>query len=85
MCALVSLPLTGESVPVTKTPLAPGEASEVYSPDIHKRHTLYSGTRVIQTRFYGDAKVKAVVVRTGEPPSLAPAYSLKTQKSKPTF
>ncbi|KAK2177445.1 hypothetical protein NP493_592g01064 [Ridgeia piscesae] len=57
--------LTGESVPVTKTPLAPSEANEVYSPEMHKRHTLFSGTQVIQTRYYGDSKVKAVVVRTG--------------------
>ncbi|KAI0219960.1 putative cation-transporting ATPase 13A3 [Lamellibrachia satsuma] len=57
--------LTGESVPVTKTPLAPSEANEVYSPEIHKRHTLFSGTQVIQTRYYGDSKVKAIVVRTG--------------------
>ena len=57
--------IAGESVPVTKTPLVPTEVSEVYSPDIHKRHTMYCGTQVIQTRYYGDAKVKAVVVRTG--------------------
>ena len=57
--------LTGESVPVTKTPLAPSEACELYDPDVHKRHTLFCGTQVIQTRYYGDAKVKAVVVRTG--------------------
>jgi cation-transporting ATPase 13A3/4/5 len=57
--------LTGESVPITKTPLAPNEAEEMYSPDSLKRHTLFSGTQVIQTRFYGGDDVKAVVVRTG--------------------
>ncbi|ELU12635.1 hypothetical protein CAPTEDRAFT_90245 [Capitella teleta] len=57
--------LTGESVPVTKTPLAPSEAEEMYTPDALKRHTLFSGTQVIQTRFYGGDDVKAVVVRTG--------------------
>ena len=57
--------LSGESVPVTKTPLAPSEGSEVYSPDDHKRHTIFCGTQVIQTRYYGDLKVKAIVVRTG--------------------
>ena len=41
------------------------EADEVYSPELHKRHTLFCGTHVIQTRYYGNWKVKAVVVRTG--------------------
>ena len=55
----------GESVPVTKTPLAQSEANEIYSSEMHKRHTLFCGTHVIQTRYYGDAKVKAVIVGTG--------------------
>ena len=55
----------GESVPVTKTPLNQSEAHEIFSQDVHKRHVLFCGTEVIQTRFYGDQKVKAVVVRTG--------------------
>ena len=50
---------------MTKTPLVQSEASEIYSPETHKRHTLFCGTHVIQTRYYGDAKVKAVVVSTG--------------------
>lgn len=54
---------TGESVPVTKTPLPLDHAS--YQPDKYKRHTLFGGTQVIQTRFYGNASVRAVVVRTG--------------------
>ena len=29
------------------------------------RHTLFSGTSVIQTRYYGKSDVLAVVVRTG--------------------
>ena len=57
---------TGESVPVTKTPLTHQEDEEMYSPDLHKRHTLFSGTQILQTRFYGNSKVKAVVVRTGQ-------------------
>ena len=55
----------GESVPVTKTPLSQQEDEEIYSPDNHKRHTLFAGTKVVQTRYYGQAKVLAVVVRTG--------------------
>lgn len=31
----------------------------------HSRHTLFCGTQVIQTRFYGGERVVAVVVRTG--------------------
>jgi len=64
----------GESVPVTKTPLPhvkrlssnpSEEREEQYKPDQHKRHTLFNGTKVIQTRYYGHARVLAVVVRTG--------------------
>ena len=67
--------ITGESVPVTKTPLphskrsssCPAEEREkLYNPERHKKHTLFSGTKVIQTRYYGHARVLAVVVRTGE-------------------
>ena len=59
------LSIIGESVPVTKTPLNPSQASELYSADTHRKHTLFCGTQVIQTRYYGDTHVTAVVVRTG--------------------
>ncbi|RWS30592.1 cation-transporting ATPase 13A3-like protein, partial [Leptotrombidium deliense] len=57
--------LTGESVPVTKTPLPYSCRYEVYHSKEHAKHTLFCGTKVIQTRFYDGAKVKAVVIRTG--------------------
>ena len=58
--------IIGESVPVTKTPLPHNSINEVfYYPKEHAKHTLFCGTKIIQTRYYGGAKVKAVVVRTG--------------------
>nr|XP_045005281.1 polyamine-transporting ATPase 13A3 isoform X2 [Jaculus jaculus] len=70
-CIVNESMLTGESVPVTKTNLpnpsvdAKGMGEEFYSPETHKRHTLFCGTTVIQTRFYTGELVKAIVVRTG--------------------
>ncbi|KAM3620287.1 uncharacterized protein V6R79_021142 [Siganus canaliculatus] len=71
-CIVNESMLTGESVPVTKTNLPnplPGERGEEadadYNTERHKRHTLFCGTNVIQTRFYSGELVKAVVVRTG--------------------
>ncbi|XP_041127230.1 probable cation-transporting ATPase 13A3 [Polyodon spathula] len=69
-CIVNESSLTGESVPVTKTnlpnPSTKGtEEDEIYSSELHKRHTLFCGTNVIQTRFYSGELVKAVVVRTG--------------------
>lgn len=64
---------SGESVPVTKTNLpnpVPGDRAEetdsAYNTEEHKRHTLFCGTHVIQTRFYTGELVKAVVIRTGK-------------------
>ncbi|XP_069069267.1 polyamine-transporting ATPase 13A3 isoform X1 [Pleurodeles waltl] len=70
-CIVNESMLTGESVPVTKTNLpnpskeSKAEEDEVYNPEVHKRHTLFCGTNVIQTRFYTGELVKALVVRTG--------------------
>ena len=69
---MVLLSLTGESVPVTKTPLANPKLLGVHARDPpfslkeHSRHVLFCGTRVIQTRFYDKQKVRAVVLRTGK-------------------
>ncbi|XP_061588580.1 polyamine-transporting ATPase 13A3-like isoform X2 [Cololabis saira] len=66
-CVVNESMLTGESVPVTKTslPSSGEEAARTYNLEEHKRHTLFCGTHVIQTRFYAGDLVKAVVVRTG--------------------
>uniref|UniRef100_A0A8C2ZZ94 Polyamine-transporting ATPase 13A3 n=1 Tax=Cyclopterus lumpus TaxID=8103 RepID=A0A8C2ZZ94_CYCLU len=71
-CIVNESMLTGESVPVTKTNLpnpSPGERGEeadaAYNTEEHKRHTLFCGTHVIQTRYYTGDLVKAVVVSTG--------------------
>ncbi|XP_012941516.2 probable cation-transporting ATPase 13A3 [Aplysia californica] len=69
-CIVNESMLTGESVPVTKTPLPnPTGMRDAPDPELdmtqHSRHILFCGTNVIQTRFYGNQKVKAVVLRTG--------------------
>ncbi|XP_047446423.1 polyamine-transporting ATPase 13A3-like isoform X2 [Mugil cephalus] len=66
-CIVNESMLTGESVPVTKTslPSSGEEAAMSYNTEEHKKHTLFCGTHVIQTRFYSGELVKAVVVRTG--------------------
>ncbi|KAJ6656844.1 hypothetical protein lerEdw1_003175 [Lerista edwardsae] len=66
-CVVNESMLTGESVPVMKTPLPEGPpgASPAYCPEEHKRHTLFCGTRVIQARSYLGTEVLAVVTRTG--------------------
>lgn len=55
--------LTGESAPVLKSPLLP--STEEFSAEHHRRHVLFSGTQVLQTRYYGNSRVTALVVRTG--------------------
>lgn len=52
---LIFLFYLGESAPVTKSP--PPHSDETYDPNIHRRHTLFCGTHVIQTRYYGNHQV----------------------------
>ncbi|PSN35079.1 putative cation-transporting ATPase 13A3 [Blattella germanica] len=63
-CIVNESMLTGESVPVNKTAL-PRQADVLYYAKEDANHTLFCGTKVIQTRFYGQERVKAVVLRTG--------------------
>ncbi|CAL7950959.1 unnamed protein product [Xylocopa violacea] len=62
-CILNESMLTGESVPVTKTPLPSRHV--LYSSKECSHHTIYSGTTIIQTRSYSDNPVLARVIRTG--------------------
>ncbi|XP_063001500.1 polyamine-transporting ATPase 13A2 isoform X2 [Elgaria multicarinata webbii] len=74
-CMVNESMLTGESTPVMKTPLPrdPQAAGTLYSPEAHKRHTLFCGTQVIQARCYVGAEVLAVVTRTA---ALGTTYSI---------
>lgn len=64
-CILNESMLTGESVPVVKSSISVSDENsiEIYDVEVHKRNTLFNGTRVVQTR--SNSKVLAVVVRTG--------------------
>nr|XP_033777807.1 cation-transporting ATPase 13A2 isoform X5 [Geotrypetes seraphini] len=66
-CMVNESMLTGESVPEMKTPVpdGPQAANTVYSPDEHKRHTLFCGTHIIQAKSYTGGEIHAVVTRTG--------------------
>uniref|UniRef100_A0A8B9EBV6 Cation-transporting ATPase n=1 Tax=Anser cygnoides TaxID=8845 RepID=A0A8B9EBV6_ANSCY len=60
--------LTGESIPVTKTPLPLTESPmpwKTHSMEDYRRHVLFCGTEVIQTKPTGRGPVRAVVLQTG--------------------
>ncbi|XP_045143495.1 probable cation-transporting ATPase 13A5 [Echinops telfairi] len=60
--------LTGESVPVTKTPLPQSEHTmpwKSHSLEDYRRHVLFCGTEVIQIKPSGQGPVRAIVLKTG--------------------
>lgn len=61
-CLVNESMLTGESLPINKTELPPDGGAEAYVPALHKAHTLFRGTEVVQNR---SQKTRALVVRTG--------------------
>uniref|UniRef100_A0A8C2XS62 ATPase cation transporting 13A2 n=1 Tax=Cyclopterus lumpus TaxID=8103 RepID=A0A8C2XS62_CYCLU len=64
-CLVNESMLTGESVPVLKTPLPTGEGR--YSSETEqRRHTLFCGTQLIQAKGWGSSGAVAVVTSTGE-------------------
>ncbi|XP_075058379.1 putative cation-transporting ATPase 13A4 [Mixophyes fleayi] len=67
-CIVNESMLTGESIPVSKTPLPHNDHTmpwKTHSGEDFKRHILFSGTEVIQTKSAGHGHVKAIVLRTG--------------------
>ncbi|XP_064156772.1 cation-transporting ATPase 13A2 isoform X2 [Anguilla rostrata] len=64
-CMVNESMLTGESIPVMKTPLPTGKAH--YNAETLRRHTLFCGTQVIQAKRgqQGGTGTLAVVTRTG--------------------
>ena len=70
-CTVNESALTGESFPATKTSLdsitseADDIMTETYSVALHKNHTLYNGTQVLQASSIGHAQVTALVISTG--------------------
>jgi cation-transporting ATPase 13A2 len=65
-CIVNEAMLTGESIPIVKTPIPNhGHANDLYSVNNHRNHTLYSGTQVVQTKLFGGTKVLGICVRTG--------------------
>ncbi|XP_041984188.1 polyamine-transporting ATPase 13A3 isoform X2 [Aricia agestis] len=55
--------LTGESVPVSKTALQ--RIDKEFNIKEHNSSVLFCGTEVLQTRYYNNEPVKALVLRTG--------------------
>ncbi|KAL2301167.1 hypothetical protein Nmel_011728, partial [Mimus melanotis] len=67
-CTVNESMLTGESIPVTKTHLPQADNFKpwrVYCAEDYRKHVLFCGTEVIQTKADNRGGVKAVVLRTG--------------------
>ncbi|XP_068809784.1 probable cation-transporting ATPase 13A4 isoform X3 [Struthio camelus] len=67
-CIVNESMLTGESIPVTKTHLPQADNIKpwrMHCAEDYKKHVLFCGTEVIQTKADDRGEVKAVVLRTG--------------------
>ncbi|XP_075427186.1 putative cation-transporting ATPase 13A4 isoform X2 [Ascaphus truei] len=68
VCVLNESMLTGESIPVTKTPLPNVDNSvpwKIHIGENDRGHVLFCGTEIIKTKSRSDGPVKAVVLQTG--------------------
>lgn len=61
-CIVNEAMLTGESIPVIKNSIP--YTNESYNPQEDSKYTLFGGTKVIQTRPFGNSKVLGLVIRT---------------------
>ncbi|OWA54617.1 putative cation-transporting ATPase 13A3 [Hypsibius exemplaris] len=64
-CIVNESSLTGESVPVSKVPVASSDKDQFFSVRSNNRSMLFCGTKVLQSRGVDDQPAKAMVVRTG--------------------
>ncbi|XP_065649692.1 polyamine-transporting ATPase 13A3 isoform X2 [Hydra vulgaris] len=66
-CIVNESSLTGESIPNNKTAIDDAlESHMFYNINLHKQHTMFNGTNIIQARTdAGEENVLAVVIRTG--------------------
>ncbi|XP_065322767.1 probable cation-transporting ATPase W08D2.5 isoform X2 [Gordionus sp. m RMFG-2023] len=67
-CIVNESMLTGESVPVTKTPMHDSTQTKIepiFDRKKQSKHILFCGTRIIQSRYYGTECTKAFILSTG--------------------
>jgi P-type E1-E2 ATPase len=63
-CVINEASLTGESIPVLKSPL-PNDEDDIFDSEMHSKHVLFNGTSVMQVKAIGDQKVIGVAYGTG--------------------
>lgn len=63
-CVVNESSLTGESIPISKTPI-PSLEEDLFRREVHEKHILFSGTSVLQVKTSGDKKVLGMVIGTG--------------------